>query len=245
MSTSLLSIANLRARAEDREILRGVSLRVAAGETVALVGPNGSGKSTLAHVLAGHPGYTVTGGSVQFDGQDLLQLKPEERARAGLFVAFQYPQAIAGVTVGNFLRLAYGAVQGKIATTAFVRLLKEKMDLLHLPHEFMYRPVNEGLSGGEKKRVEMLQLAVLEPRLAILDETDSGLDVDALRAVGDALQEIRARRPALALLIITHHQRILERVSPDRVVVMKDGVIVKEGSEAVLTAIAARGFAEL
>lgn len=244
MAKELLTISKLHARAEDREILHGASLHIKEGEIVALLGPNGSGKSTLAHILAGHPGYHVTAGSVRYRGKDLLQLKPEERARAGIFLAFQYPASIAGVTVSNFLRIAYSATHGKVSVTRFLEILKEKMALLGLAPEFMYRPVNEGLSGGEKKRLEMLQLAVLEPRLALLDETDSGLDVDALRAVGSALKEIRLRWPSMSLLIITHHQRILDAVAVNRVAVMKQGVIVKEGRPSMLARISQHGFAQ-
>lgn len=245
MQQPLLDIKDIHAQAEEREILRGVTLQIASGETVALLGPNGSGKSTLAHVLAGHPGYTVTRGSITYRGNDLLAQKPEERARAGLFLAFQYPQAIAGVTVSNFLRLAYTAVHGPVGIKEFLALLKEKMELLQLAEEFMYRPVNEGFSGGEKKRLEMLQLAVLAPRLAVLDETDSGLDVDALQAVGAALRAIRLKQPELSLLIITHHQRILETVTVDRVAVMKRGVVVQEGTREILALVAKEGFAKL
>lgn len=242
----LLTIQQLHVTTDGIEILRGVNLTLHTGETIALMGPNGSGKSTLASVLMGHPAYEVTQGHVRYDGRDLLALKPEERARAGMFLAFQYPHAVAGVTLGNFLRLAYNEThEQKLAVTECIKLLKQKMDLLKLPHAFMQRHVNEGLSGGEKKRAEMLQLAVLEPKLAILDETDSGLDVDALRTVGEALTSIRQHQPALAMLVITHHQHILKYLPVDRVAIMRQGKIIQEGDKTLLRQITAHGFEKL
>jgi Fe-S cluster assembly ATP-binding protein len=228
-----LKIKNLKAKMGETEILRGVDLEVREGEVVALMGPNGSGKSTLAQVIMGQPAYEVTAGAVEYEGQDLLALKPEERARAGVFLAWQYPQTIAGVSIGHFLRLAYQAKTGeKIAAREFVLWLKEKLDLVGLPKEMMRRNVNEGLSGGEKKRVEMLQLAVLSPRLAILDETDSGLDMDALKAVAQAVRTIRTAQPGMSLLVITHYSRLLDYLPADRVAVMQQGRIVAEGGQA-------------
>ncbi|MEX1997943.1 MAG: Fe-S cluster assembly ATPase SufC [Candidatus Andersenbacteria bacterium] len=242
----LLKVSGLQVATEGKEILRGVDVTVKTGEVVALMGPNGSGKSTLASVLMGHPGYAVTAGEVTYDGTDLLARKPEERAQAGMFLAFQYPQSVAGVTLGNFLRLAYNAThEPKLSIGEFLPLLKEKMKLLKLPSAFGQRPVNEGLSGGEKKRAEMLQLAVLAPRLAILDETDSGLDVDALRTVAEAIQAIRQSSPALSILLITHYQRILEYLPPDRVVIMREGRIIKEGDAQLLQYIDAHGYRSL
>lgn len=241
----MLTINNLQAKTGDKEILRGVDLAVDVGEVVALMGPNGSGKSTLASVLMGHPAYEVTAGDVKFNTEDVLALKPEERAQRGIFLAFQYPQTVAGVSLANFMRLAYNAMHEKKSVKDFVALLKAKMDLLELPHQFMVRSVNDGLSGGEKKKAEMLQLAVLEPKLAILDETDSGLDVDALKTVGRALQAIRQENPSMAVLIITHYQRILQHVPCDRVAVMRDGKIIKEGTADVLQQIEQGGYQNL
>lgn len=240
----MLAITNLHATTDQKEILRGIQLAIPAGSTIALLGPNGSGKSTLAQVLMGHPDYHVTQGQVEFNGVDLLALKPEARAHAGLFLAFQYPPVIAGVSIANFLRLAYNETHAeKLSVPAFIALLKQKMDLLKLPHEFMARSVNEGFSGGEKKRAEMLQLAVLEPKLAILDETDSGLDVDALKIVGHALQKIRTVNPTMSLLVITHHQRILDFIPPHRVTILHEGKIIREGGPEILASIATHGFA--
>lgn len=240
---ALLEITNLEASADNKPILRGVTLAVEAGQTVALLGPNGSGKSTLAHIIMGHPGYVVTGGTILFKDQDLLTLKPEERSRAGIFLSFQYPQSVAGVSLGNFLRLAYNATHAdKLGVSEFLQFVKSKLALLELPESYLRRPVNEGMSGGEKKQAEMLQLAVLEPGLVILDETDSGLDVDALRAVGAALQTIRAASPATASLIITHHQSLLEYVAVGSVAVMHGGKIAVQGGRDLLDAITKDGF---
>lgn len=239
----LLEIDQLQVTAEGKDILRGVCLQLEAGQTMALMGPNGSGKSTLAHVLMGHPGYAVVSGTVRYKGQDLLAMKPEERAQAGLFLSFQYPQSIAGVTIANFLRLAYTSRTGqKISVKEFVVLLKQRMDLLGIPHLFMTRPVNEGFSGGEKKKLEMLQLALLGPDLAILDETDSGLDVDALKAVAKAVQAVAAERPTMALLIITHYHRLLDYLPVQAVAVMRQGVIVSQGDMSLVAAIEEKGY---
>ncbi len=243
---TLLEVNNLQVEVEKKPILRGVDLTVSPGEVVALMGPNGSGKSTLAHVLMGHPEYQVTGGNVLFDNQDLLEMSPEERAKAGLFLSFQYPQTIAGVSLGNFLRLSYGAVQGKnVPVGEFLLLLKEKLKLLSMSEDFIMRPVNEGFSGGEKKRAEILQLALLTPRLAVLDETDSGLDIDALKIVGSAVQKVKEAMPDMAILLITHYQRMLDYVSPDRIVIMRQGKVVREGKGEMVQAIEAGGYDSL
>lgn len=250
----LLAITNLRVKTENTEILHGVNLTVDSGQVVALMGPNGSGKSTLANTLLGHPSYEITQGKITYNNQDITELKPEERAQAGLFLSFQYPQEIAGVTIGNFLRLAYNATRpspkasaGKrpLSVPEFIKLLKAKMDLLHMPHDFMTRSVNEGFSGGEKKRAEMLQLAVLEPKLAILDETDSGLDIDSLKIVAEAVNTIKQEHSAMAILIITHYQRILNHLPANRIAVMRAGTIIKEGDQTLLATIERDGYKTL
>lgn len=242
----LLNVSNLNATIEDKPILNGVTLNVKEGETVALMGPNGSGKSTLAAVLMGHPGYSVTGGVATYRRQDLLVLKPEERAKAGLFLSWQYPQEVAGVTMGNFLRLAYNAThEQKISVSDFLNLLKKKLDILKMPHDFISRSVNEGFSGGEKKRAELLQLAVLEPKLAILDEIDSGLDIDALKLVAEVLKTIKQEEPTLSLLVITHYQRLLEHLPPDRLYIMRQGKIVAEGNMEILKQVEAKGYQDI
>ncbi|MBE2183461.1 MAG: Fe-S cluster assembly ATPase SufC [Anaerolineae bacterium] len=229
-----LEIRNLHVNVEDKPILRGVDLIIRQGEVHALMGPNGSGKSTLANVLMGSPTYEVTAGQVIFDGQDLLEMEADERSRAGLFLAFQYPISIPGVTLANFLRLAINAhIKAEkpdskgISVGDFRKLMKEKMDGLHMEHSFAGRYLNEGFSGGEKKRAEILQMAVLEPKIAILDETDSGLDIDALRVVSEGV--VKLRGPNLGALVITHYQRILNYIKPDYVHVMYQGQIVESG----------------
>src|SRR5215475_4397741 len=229
-----LEIRNLHASVGDKPILRGVNLTVKQGEIHALMGPNGSGKSTLANVLLGHPAYQVTGGQIIFDGEDLLEMSPDERSRAGLFLAFQYPVVIPGVTLANFLRQAINSrMKAKdpeskgISIPEFRRLIKAKMDYLQMDSSFAGRYLNDGFSGGEKKRAEILQMAVLEPRLAILDETDSGLDIDALRIVAEGVNKLRG--PELGALVITHYQRILNYIKPQFVHVMFEGQIVENG----------------
>ncbi len=229
-----LEIRNLHVSIEDKPILRGVNLTVKQGEIHALMGPNGSGKSTLANVLLGHPAYVVTAGQIIFDGEDLLDLEPDARSRAGLFLAFQYPVAIPGVTLANFLRQAINArmkatePESKgIPIPEFRRLLRAKMDYLKMDHSFAGRYLNEGFSGGEKKRAEILQMATLEPRIAILDETDSGLDIDALRIVSEGVSALQG--PDLGVLVITHYQRILNYIKPQFVHVMFEGQIVENG----------------
>jgi Fe-S cluster assembly ATP-binding protein len=241
----MLSIRNLHAGVEGREILRGIDLEVRAGEVHAVMGPNGSGKSTLAQVLAGHPGYVVTGGEVLYEGRNLLEMPSEERARAGLFLAFQYPVEIPGVANAEFLKSAVNAVREHrglepLDAMEFLTLLKEKMKLVDMDPSFMSRPLNEGFSGGEKKRNEILQMAVLEPRLAVLDETDSGLDIDALRTVAAGINGLR--RPDNATILVTHYQRLLGYVVPDRVHVLSNGRIVKSGDKALAQELEARGY---
>jgi Fe-S cluster assembly ATP-binding protein len=244
----MLEITNLHARVADREILRGVDLSVKAGEVHAIMGPNGSGKSTLAHVLAGRPGYTVTEGSVSYQGRDLLAMTPEERAREGVFLAFQYPVEIAGVSNVYFLKAAINAVRKhrglpELDAMDFLALVKEKARLVELDESLVRRPVNEGFSGGEKKRNEIFQMAILDPALAILDETDSGLDIDALRAVADGINRLRG--PERAMVMVTHYQRLLDYVVPDFVHVLLDGKIALSGRKELAQELEARGYAWL
>jgi Fe-S cluster assembly ATP-binding protein len=241
----MLSIRDLCAGVEGKEILKRVALEVRAGEVHAVMGPNGSGKSTLAQVLAGHPAYRVTAGQVTYLGQDLLAMPPEERARAGVFLAFQYPVEIPGVSNAYFLKSAVNvrrARQGleELDAMEFLQLLEDRLRLVEMDRSFINRPVNEGFSGGEKKRNEILQLAVLEPTLAILDETDSGLDIDALKIVAHGVN--RLRRPDNALILVTHYQRILEYVEPDHVHVLFDGRIVKSGGKDLALELERKGY---
>jgi len=241
----VLEIKDLTATAGDKEILRGITLTVNAGEVHAIMGPNGSGKSTLAQVLAGHPSYEVTGGSVTYLGQDLLDMEPEERAQAGVFLAFQYPVEIPGVTNAYFLRAAYNAkrkAQGleELDPMDFLDLLEDKLKLVEWGPEIMSRAVNAGFSGGEKKRNEILQMAVLEPKLAILDETDSGLDIDALKIVANGVNSLR--RPDNATIVVTHYQRLLDHIVPDYVHVLAGGRIVKSGGKELALELEARGY---
>jgi Fe-S cluster assembly ATP-binding protein len=236
-----LEIEGLRASVEGKEILKGIDLTVRQGEVHALMGPNGSGKSTLANVLMGRPGYLVTGGRIRFKGQDITALKPDQRAQLGLFLAFQYPTEIPGVSVVNFLRSAYKAVKGEqISALAFRKRLKEKMALLGVEDQMVARYVNQGFSGGEKKKNEVLQLAVLEPDIAILDETDSGLDIDSLKAVAEGIQQLVG--PELGVLLITHYQRILNYIAPDRIHVMMDGRIVLSGGPELAPKLEQMGY---
>lgn len=242
-----LDITGLKVTVEDTRILNGVDLTVKSGQVHALMGPNGSGKSTLANVLLGHPKYAVTGGSVTFDGKDVLKLSPDERARLGMFLAFQYPQAIPGVTVASFLRSAVNAVreargEQPLTVMEFRRQLKDKLALLKVDEAFTERYLNDGFSGGEKKRAEILQMALLEPKLAILDETDSGLDIDALRVVSDGVNALRSANPKLGVLLITHYQRILNYVKPDIVHVMVDGRIAETGSPELVKKLETKGY---
>ena len=241
----MLEIRDLRASAGDKEILKGIDLTVNAVEVNAIMGTNGSGKSTLAQVLAGHPAYEVTGGSVTYRGQDLLDLEPEERAQAGVFLAFQYPVEIPGITNAYFLRAAYNEIrkargQEEVDSMDFLDLLEEKLKMVEWEPEIMSRAVNSGFSGGEKKRNEILQMAVLEPRLAILDETDSGLDIDALRIVAAGVNKLR--RPDNATIVVTHYQRLLNYIIPDFVHVLSNGRIAKSGGKELAHELEARGY---
>jgi len=241
----MLTIRNLHARVDDNEILKGINLTVNAGEVHALMGPNGSGKSTLAGVLAGRDAFEVTEGEVLYEGKDLLEMDPEERAREGLFLAFQYPVEIPGVSNTYFLRAAVNAVrkhrgQAELDAAAFLKLVRQKLEVLHIDDELLKRPVNEGFSGGEKKRNEIFQMAVLDPKLAILDETDSGLDIDALRIVADGVNSLRG--PKRAMLVITHYQRLLNYIVPDRVHVLFDGRIVKSGGKELALELEEKGY---
>jgi Fe-S cluster assembly ATP-binding protein len=236
-----LEIEGLQASVEGKDILKGIDLTVRQGEVHALMGPNGSGKSTLANVLMGRPGYLVTSGRIRFKGQDITALRPDQRAQLGLFLAFQYPTEIPGVSVVNFLRSAYKAVKGEqISALAFRKRLKEKMALLGVEDQMVARYVNQGFSGGEKKKNEVLQLAVLEPAIAILDETDSGLDIDSLKAVAEGIQQLVG--PQLGVLLITHYQRILNYVTPDRIHVMMDGRIVLSGGPELASQLEQKGY---
>ncbi|HXE32073.1 MAG TPA: Fe-S cluster assembly ATPase SufC [Terriglobales bacterium] len=241
----MLEIQNLHAAVNGREILRGLNLKLKAGEVHAIMGPNGSGKSTLAQVLAGRDTYAVTAGTVDYLGQDLLELSPEDRARAGVFLAFQYPVEIPGVSNNYFLRTALNAVrkyQGREELDAvdFLELVEQKMKLLHMDDALMKRAVNEGFSGGEKKRNEIFQMAVLEPKLAILDETDSGLDIDALKTVAEGVNALRA--PDRAILLVTHYQRLLTYIVPDFVHVLANGQIVKSGGKELALELEDKGY---
>jgi Fe-S cluster assembly ATP-binding protein len=244
---SELVIKDLKVNIEDKEILKGVDLTIKQGEIHAIMGPNGTGKSTLAYTLLGHPSYQVTGGQVLFKGQEILELSPDERSRLGLFLAFQYPVAIPGVSVANFLRTALNARRRAenpedkgVPVPEFRKLLKEKMDLLKMDHNFAGRYLNDGFSGGEKKRAEILQLATLKPEIAILDETDSGLDIDALRIVSEGVNALAG--PDLGVVVITHYQRILNYIKPDFVHVMLGGRIVESGGAELATQLEERGY---
>ena len=245
----MLKIENLHATVADKPILKGLSLSINAGEIHAIMGPNGAGKSTLSYVLGGRPGYEVTDGSVDFDGQDLLDMEPHERAAAGLFLGFQYPVEIPGVSNVQFLREALNAQrkargQEPLSGGDFLKLAREKAGLLKMDMDMLKRPVNVGFSGGEKKRNEMVQMGIIDPKLAILDETDSGLDIDALRTVGDGINAIM-RRPDKAVLLITHYQRLLDYVQPDFVHVLAAGRIVKSGGPELARELEAHGYAEI
>ena len=255
----MFEIEDLHAVIEDKEILKGVNLTINQGEIHALMGPNGSGKSTLANILAGHPAYEVTEGSIRFWGEDILELSPDERARKGIFLAFQYPTVIPGVSMANFLRMAVtntrnaraeeaaakngGGAAPKMTPREFRRLMKEKMQLLKMDDSFATRYLNEGFSGGEKKRAEILQMALLEPTMAVLDETDSGLDIDALRVVSEGVNKLAG--PNLGLLLITHYQRLLNYIKPDYVHIMMDGRIVQEGGPELALELEQKGYEKL
>ena len=241
----MLDIQNLTATIGDKQILNGISLTVRAGEVHAIMGPNGSGKSTLAQVLAGHPAYEVTGGSVTFDGQDLLEMEAEARAQAGVFLAFQYPIEIPGVSNAYFLRAAYNEMrkargEEEVDPLEFLDVVEEKAKLVEMDPSFLNRSVNTGFSGGEKKRNEILQMAVLEPKLAILDETDSGLDIDALRIVAAGVNSLK--RPDRATVVVTHYQRLLNYIIPDYVHVLAGGRIIKSGGKELALELEAKGY---
>lgn len=245
MGKVLLEVKGLRVAVAGIEILKGVDLTIREGEVHAIMGPNGSGKSTLAQVLAGHPAYTVLAGTVTYDGKDLLAMAPEERAREGVFLAFQYPVEVRGITNSYFLRSALNAIRKhrglpELDPIDFLQFLEQKLKAIGWDDSMMNRPVNEGFSGGEKKRNEILQLAVLEPRLAILDETDSGLDIDALKTVAETVN--RLRNPDRSFLIVTHYQRLLDYITPDVVHVLADGRIVKSGGPELAHELEAKGY---
>jgi Fe-S cluster assembly ATP-binding protein len=246
--TAVLEIRNLHVSVENKPILQGVNLIVKQGEVHAIMGPNGSGKSTLANVLMGNPAYEVTAGEIIFEGRDVLEMEPDERSRAGLFLAFQYPVAIPGVTLANFLRLsinsrmkAEDAESKGISITDFRRMMRQKMDFLQMDHSFAGRYLNDGFSGGEKKRAEILQMAVLEPKMAILDETDSGLDIDALRVVAEGVSKLHETN-GLGVLVITHYQRLLNYIKPNFVHIMFQGQLVENGGPELALKLEESGY---
>ena len=240
---SQLLIQDLHVAIGDKPVVKGVTLAINQGEVHAVMGPNGTGKSTLAKAIAGHPDYTITGGDVLLDGHSVLAMEPDERARAGLFLAFQYPSEIPGVSIANFIRAALQARLGESAeldATTYYKRLYEKMDLLRIDRKFTSRAVNDGFSGGEKKRCEILQMALLEPKFAMMDETDSGLDIDALRIVADGVNHLRSGQ--LGILLITHYQRLLNYIVPDFVHVMYDGRLVRSGDKSLALELEAKGY---
>jgi Fe-S cluster assembly ATP-binding protein len=237
----MLKIEDLQVEIDGQEIVKGLDLEVGKGEIHAIMGPNGSGKSTLANVLMGHPRYEVTGGSVTFQGEDIFELEPDERAKLGMFLAFQYPSEVPGVSVANFLRTAVNSVrEEELSPMEMYRLLQEKMSIMRMDPKFAERYLNEGFSGGEKKRNEILQMLMLDPKLAIMDETDSGLDIDALQVVARGVNELRG--PEFSAVIITHYQRILRYIEPDHVHVMLDGRLVTSGGKELAEALEEKGY---
>ncbi len=240
---SSLVITDLHVAIGEKKIVKGVSLTINGGEVHAIMGPNGAGKSTLSKAIAGHPDYTITGGDVTLDGKSILTMEPDERSRAGLFLAFQYPSEIPGVSIANFLRAAVQSHMGEgeeLDATAYYKRLYQKMDMLKIDRKFTSRSVNEGFSGGEKKRCEILQMAMLEPKFALMDETDSGLDIDALKIVADGVNQLRG--PGLGVMMITHYQRLLDYIVPDHVHVMWDGRIIKSGDKSLAHELEAKGY---
>jgi Fe-S cluster assembly ATP-binding protein len=237
----MLKIENLQVEIDGQEIVKGLDLEVGKGEIHAIMGPNGSGKSTLANVLMGHPRYEVTGGSITFEGEDVFELEPDERAKLGMFLAFQYPSEVPGVSVANFLRTAVNSVrEEELSPMEMYRLIQEKMSVMQMDPRFAERYLNEGFSGGEKKRNEILQMLMLDPKLAIMDETDSGLDIDALQVVAKGVNELRG--PEFSAVIITHYQRILRYIEPDRVHVMLDGRLVTSGGKELADELEEKGY---
>ena len=251
MDANNLVIRNLHVSVDGKEILKGINLTIEQGKIHAIMGPNGSGKSTLAYSLAGHPRYEVTDGEVWYKGEDVLDLEPNERSRLGLFLAFQYPVAVAGVTVANFLRAALNAHRAQegvdpkttaIPMAEYRKTIKQRMDMLEMAPDFARRYLNEGFSGGEKKRLEILQMAMLQPSMAIMDETDSGLDIDALKIVAEGVNRVKDERPELGVLVITHYQRLLNYIKPDYVHVLMDGRIVREGGPELALELEEKGY---
>lgn len=248
MNFNILEIKNLQAAVEDKKILKGINLTIKSGEIHAIMGPNGSGKSTLCKVLMGHPKYEATEGSATLNGENILEMKPNERAKLGLFMGFQHPLEVAGVTLGNFLRLAKAAGSKKSSTEMlsplqFLPIIKEKLDLLKMDHKFIGRHVNEGFSGGERKRAEVAQMAVLEPKIALLDEIDSGLDIDALKIVASGIKET-FKKTNSGILLVTHYKRLLDYITPDYVHVMSGGKIVKSGGPELAQKLEKEGYAQ-
>ncbi len=251
MSANNLVIRNLHVAVDGKEILKGINLTIEEGKIHAIMGPNGSGKSTLAYTLAGHPRYEVTEGEVWYKGQDVLDLEPNDRSKLGLFLAFQYPVAVAGVTVANFLRAALNAHRAQegvdpkstaIPMAEYRKVIKARMDMLEMAPDFARRYLNEGFSGGEKKRLEILQMAMLQPSISIMDETDSGLDIDALKIVAEGVNKVKTEKPELGVLVITHYQRLLNYIKPDYVHVLMNGQIVREGGPEMALELEEKGY---
>ncbi len=251
MSANNLVIRNLHVAVDGKEILKGINLTIEEGKIHAIMGPNGSGKSTLAYTLAGHPRYEVTEGEVWYKGQDVLDLEPNDRSKLGLFLAFQYPVAVAGVTVANFLRAALNAHRAQegvdpkstaIPMAEYRKVIKSRMDMLEMAPDFARRYLNEGFSGGEKKRLEILQMAMLQPSISIMDETDSGLDIDALKIVAEGVNKVKSEKPELGVLVITHYQRLLNYIKPDYVHVLMNGQIVREGGPEMALELEEKGY---
>jgi len=242
MNNGKLVIKDLCVNIGDKEILKGINLEINKGEIVALMGQNGAGKSTIGMTLMGYPGYTVTKGEIIYDGENILEMSTDERAKKGLFLSFQHPPEIPGLSVSNFLRSAYNSVNNtKINVMDFYKILKEKMSLLKIDDQFALRPLNEGFSGGEKKRIEILQLAILEPKIAVLDENDSGLDLSSMKIVADGLNEIR-KKTGMGMLLITHYNRFLSYLKPDKVYIIRDGKIITEGLSDLANEIEDKGY---